>query len=197
MRKYNVSGQSPESVAKQGGETYETLLQRIDNLRRMANARYESYVVDDLCGMSLQALRDTRLKEQEQREAKRLKELADAATARRDFLERDAQQDLGEEAAEWLRSPSPDAVKTMLEWAGENDAQLQIAERQLGQAMRRHKARQAAAEAVEDYRRQLEIKVRAEISDPQRADLFLKAWRPACDSPAALHAILGKLPKRR
>ncbi|MCW1432158.1 hypothetical protein [Novosphingobium sp. JCM 18896] len=197
MRKYNVSGQSPESVARQGGESYETLLQRIDNLRRMANARYESYVVDDLCGLSLQALRETRLREQEQREAKRLKELADVADARRVSLERDARQDLSDEAAEWLRSPSPDASKTILEWAGENDAQLQIAERQLGQAMRRRKARQAAAEAVEDYQRQLDIKVRAVISDPQRADLFLKAWRATCDSPAALSAILAKLPKRR
>jgi len=43
----------------------------------------------------------------------------------------------------------------------------------------------------------LEIKVRAAISDLQRADLFLKAWRATCDSPAALNGIFAKLPKRR
>lgn len=197
MRKYNVSGQSPESVAREGGEAYVTLLQRIDNLRRMANARYESYVIDDLCGLSLQALRETRLREQEQREAKRLKELADAAALRSGYLETDARRDLGDEVAEWLRSSSPDPTMTILEWAGENDAQLQIAERQLSQAVRSRKARQAAAEAVEACQRQLETKVRAAIPDQQRADLFLKAWRPTCDSPAAFTTILAKLPKRR
>ncbi|AMK18268.1 MULTISPECIES: hypothetical protein [Sphingobium] len=197
MRKYNVSGQSPESVARQGGEPFATLLQRIENLRRMANARYESYVVDDLCGLSLRTLRDTRLREQEEREAKRLKELADAAAARREYLERDARQDLGDEASEWLRSPSPDHMKTILEWAGVNDAQLQVAERQLGEAIRNRKARLAAAEAIRGYQQQLEVKVRAAIADRQRAELFLEAWRSTCDSPAALNAILAKLPKRR
>lgn len=197
MRRYNVSGQNPESIARQGGEPYTALLQRIDNLRRMANARYESYVVDDLCGLSLQPLRGARLREQEEREAKRLKELADAAAVRRGYLERDARQDLGDQAAEWLASPSSDHPKTILEWAGENDAQLQIAERQLGQAIRNRNARLAAAGAILDYQRQLEVKVRAAIADRQRADLFLKAWRDTCDSPAALNAILAKLPKRR
>lgn len=197
MRKYNVSGQSPESVARQGGEPFATLLQRIESLRRMANARYESYVVDDLCGLSLRTLRDKRLREQEEREAKRLKELADAAAARREYLERDARQDLGDEASEWLCSPSPDHIKTILEWAGVNDAQLQVAERQLGEAIRNRKARLAAAEAIRGYQQQLEVKVRAAIADRQRAELFLNAWRSTCDSPAALNAILAKLPKRR
>jgi hypothetical protein len=197
LRKYNVDGCCPDTVARRGGEAYDALLLRIDNLRRMAHAYHEAYVVDDLCGLSLQALRETRLAEKEQREAKRLQELANAAAARRRALETDAQKGLNEEAADWLSSPSPDRTKTILEWAAENDEQLRAAERQLGQAARSRMAKLAALKAVDDCRRQLELKVRAAISDPQRADLFLKAWGPTCDSPAAVKAILMKLPKRR
>ena len=197
LRKYNVDGCCPDTVARRGGEAYDALLLRIDDLRRMAHAYHEAYVVDDLCGLSLQSLRETRLAEKEQREAKRLQELANAAAARRRALETDAQQGLNEEAADWLSSPSPDRTKTILEWAAENDEQLRAAERQLGQAARSRKAKLAALKAVDDCRRQLELKVRAAISDPQRAELFLKAWGPTCDSPAAVKAILMKLPKRR
>lgn len=197
LRKYNVGGCSPDSVAIRGGEAYEALLLRIDNLRRMAHAYHEDYVVDDLCGLSLQSLRETRLAEKQQREAKRLQELVNAAAARRRALETDAQQGLNEEAADWLSSPSPDDTKTILDWAAESDEQLRAAERQLGQAVRSRKAKLAALKAMDDCLRELELKVRAAISDPQRADLFLKAWSPRCDSPAAVKAILMKLPKRR
>lgn len=197
LRKYNVDGCSPDTVARRGGEAFNALLLRIDDLRRMAHAYHEAHVVDDLCGLSLQSLRETRLADKEQRETKRLQELANAAAARRRALETDAQQGLNEEAADWLSSPSPDRTKTILDWAAENDEQLRAAERQLSQAARSRKAKLAALKAVDDCRRQLELKVRAAISDPQRADLFLKAWGPTCDSPAAVKAILMKLPKRR
>ena len=197
LRKYNVGGCCPDSVARRGGEAYDALLFRIDNLRRMAHAYHEDYVVDDLCGLSLQSLRETRLAEKEQREAKRLRELANAVAARRRALETDAQQGLNEEAADWLSSSSPDDIKTILDWAAESDEQLRAAERQLGQAVRSRKAKLAALKAMDDCLRELELKVRAAISDPQRADLFLKAWSPTCDSPAAVKAILMKLPKRR
>lgn len=197
LRKYNVGGCCPDSVARRGGEAYEALLLRIDNLRRMAHAYHEDYVVDDLCGLSLQSLRETRLAEKQYREAKRLQELANAAAARKRALETDAEQGLNEEAFDWLSSPSHNGTKTILEWAAESDEQLRAAERQLAQAIRSRKARLAALKVMDDCLWDLERKVRAAISDPQRADLFLKAWAPTCDSPAAVKAILMKLPKRR
>ena len=198
MAKYNVNGRSPERLAREGGQAHDDLLSRVDDLRRMANARYESFVVDDLCGLSLQGLRDKRLAEQAQREAEKLKRLEDAAGGRRNCLAREARDGLGDqEADEWLGKPSPMPGVSLVQWAGESDAQLGQAERFLGEAIRNARARRAAAEAVLSFQRELETKVRVAISDPQRAELFIKAWRGQCDSRAALTGILAKLPKRR
>lgn len=181
-----------------GGQAFDDLLARVDDLRRMANARYESFVVDDLCGLSLQGLRDKRLAEQTQREAEKLKRIEDAAAGRRNCLAREARDGLGDPAAdEWLGQPSPISGISLMQWAGESDTQLGQAERLLGEAIRDARARRAAAEAVLLLQRELETKARAAILDPQRAELFIKAWRGECDSRAALTGILAKLPKRR
>lgn len=197
LRKYNVNGTSPAEIASNGGATYDLLLSRVDALVRMADSYYNPVVVDDLCGLPLEQMRQKRLTEIEEQNAKLAQEKAVAALARRSDLEISAREGLGPDAKTWLNQNLAHPPKPITEWASETDGNLAQAFSFLRTAIRERKARLAAADAIQNYQRQLEAAARKAYPDETRASLFASSWRAKCDSPSALRSILDKLPKTR
>lgn len=197
LAKFNADGRSPAALAAEGGEPYSLLLERIDKLLRMAEARYESYLVDDFCGLRLQPLYDQRLAEKLGREAEIARKLAEAAAHRHQILCEIADDGLGDEAQAWLDGLVGSAGKRLRDWASDSDQNLAAARTELRSAITSRSARLAGAKALADLRQQLADAVFASIADRQWAGLFLKSWQNKCDSPAALRDILAILKKSR
>lgn len=197
LRKYNVDGKSPSDVARIGGAAYDSLLSRVEDLVRMVDSYYNPIVADDLCGLPLEPIRQMRLSELEERNAKLAKQKVEAALARGNDLESFARKGLGPDANTWLNQNVADEPKTIVEWASETDGNLAEAFSYLRAAIRERNARLAAADAVLGYQRQLEDAAKKAYPDETRARLFVSSWRTKCDNPAALRAILDKLPKSR
>lgn len=197
LNKFNAGGRSPAVLAAAGGDAYRLLLERVDRLLRMAEARYETCLVDDFCGLRLQPLYDQRLAEKLAREAEVARKLAEAAAERRRIICELAEEGLGDEAQAWLNGPAGTDGTSLRDWASESDENLAVARSELRRAMTARKARLAAARALADLHRQLVEAVFASTTDRQWADLFLKSWQVKCDSPAALKDILAILKKSR
>jgi hypothetical protein len=197
LRKYNVDGVSPAEVARNGGAAYDSLLSRVEALVRMADSYYNPVVIDDLCGLPLEPMRQKRLSEIEEQTVKLAKENAAAALARRNDLASLALESLGPDANTWLNQNVADTSKPIIEWASEAHENLAQAFSFLRAAIRERNARLAAAVAVMDYQRQLEEAAKKAYPDETRARLFVSSWRAKCDSPSALRSILDKLPKSR
>ncbi|WP_191229329.1 competence protein CoiA family protein [Aurantiacibacter xanthus] len=197
LHKYNVDGASPAEIASTGGATYDLLLSRVDALVRMADSYYNPVVVDDLCGLPLEPMRQKRLTEIEEQNAKLAQAKAVAALARLSDLENSAREGLGPDARAWLSQNVADPAQPIREWASETDGNLAQAFSFLRKAIRERNARLAAADAVQNYQRQLEEAARKAYPDKTRAGLFVSSWRAKCDSPSALRSILEKLPKTR
>ena len=142
-------------------------------------------------------MRQKRLSEIEERNAKLANEKAAAALNRRNDFESHAREGLGPDAETWLNKSRADLPKPIIEWASETDGNLAQAFSFLRSVIRQRNARLAAADAVLDYQRQLEVAAKKAYSDEARARLFVSSWRAKCDSPSALRAILDKLPKTR
>lgn len=197
LHKFNVGGQSPAALAAEGGEPYSLLLERVDKLLRMAEARYESYLVDDFCGLRLQPLHDQRLAEKLGREAEAARKLAEAAADRALALCEMAEAGLGVEAHAWLDGPAGTSGVPRRVWASESDQTLAAARLELRGAISARKARLAGAKALADLRKQLSDAVFASTTDRQWAELFFKSYQGQCDSPAKLKDILVILKKSR
>lgn len=197
LHKFNAGGQSPAALAAEGGEPYFLLQERVDKLLRMAEARYESYLTDDFCGLRLQPLYDQRLAEKLGREAEIARKLAEAAADRQQILCVMAEDGLGDEARAWLDGPAGKGGIRLRDWASECDQNLAAARSELRGAISARNARLAGAKALADLRKQLADAVVASTTDRQWADLFLKSWQDKCDSPAALRDILVILKKSR
>lgn len=147
LRKYNVNGMSPADVAREGGAEYDSLLSRVEALVRMADSYYKPVVVDDLCGLPLEPMRQKRMSEVEEQNAKLAKEKVAAALARRIDLESYARESLGPDAKTWLNQNVADEPKSIIEWASETDGNLAQAFSFLRTAIRERNARRAAADA--------------------------------------------------
>ncbi|MGD9471155.1 MAG: hypothetical protein AB7G24_05655 [Novosphingobium sp.] len=197
LHKFNAGGQSPAALAAEGGEPYFLLQERVDKLLRMAEARYESYLVDDFCGLRLQPLYDQCLAEKLGREAEIARKLAEAAADRQQILCVMAEDGLGDEARAWLDGPADKGGICLRDWASESDQNLAASRSELRRAINARNARLAGARALADLRKQLADAVVASTTDRQWADLFLKSWQDRCDSPAALRDILVILKKSR
>lgn len=197
LHKFNAGGRSPAALATDGGEPYSHLLERVDKLLRMAEARYESYLTDDFCGLRLQPLYDRRMAEKQGREAEIARKLAEAAAERQQIICEMAADGLGDEAQAWLDGPAGTDGACLRVWASESDQNLATARWELRSAISARNARLAGAKALADLRKQLADAVFASTTDRQWADLFLKSWQDKCDSPAALKDILIILKKSR
>lgn len=197
LNKFNARGRSPAALATEGGDAYRHLLERVDRLLRMAEARYETYLVEDFCGLRLQPLYDQRLAEKQDREAKAAHKLAEAAAERQRIICVLAEEGLGEEAQAWLDGFTAGGGASFRDWASESDENLTTARSELRRAAAARKARLAAAEARADLHRKLEEAVFASTTDRQWAELFVKSWQGKCDSPAKLKDILARLKKSR
>jgi len=197
LNKFNAGGRSPPALATEGGDAYRHLLERVDRLLRMADARYETYLVEDFCGLRLQPLYDQRLAEKQDREAKSARKLAESAAERQRIICALAEEGLGEEAQAWLDEFTAGGGASFRDWASESDENLTTARSELRRAAAARKARLAAAEARADLHRKLEEAVLASTTDRQWAELFVKSWQGKCDSPAKLKDILARLKKSR
>ena len=163
----------------------------------MAEVRYESYLVDDFCGLRLQPLYDQRLAEKQGREAELARKLAEAAAERQQIICQMAEDGLGDEAHAWLDGPAGTDGARRRVWASESDQNLSAARSELRGAISARKARLAGARALADLRKQLADAVFASTTDRQWAELFLKSYQGQCDSPAKLKDILVILKKSR
>lgn len=197
LHRYNAGGRSPAALAQEGGEPYLALLGRVDNLLKMADARYDSHLVEDFCGLRLQSLYDQRLAEKLGREVEAARKLAAAAAERRRIICELAEEGLGDEAQGWLETHVSAGNAPLRTWAGESDQNLAAARSELRRAVVARNARLTGAKALAELHKQLADAVHASANDKQWADLFLKSWLGKCDSPAALRDILVILKKSR
>ncbi len=197
LHKFNAGGRSPAALATDGGEPYSHLLERVEKLLRMAEARYESYLTDDFCGLRLQSLYNQRLAEKLDREVEAARKLAEAAAERQQIICELAEEGLGNEAQGWLDTRVTAGNASLRTWAGESDQNLAAARSELRRAVVARNARLAGAKALAELHKQLADAVHASANDKQWAELFLKSWLGKCDSPAALRDILVILKKSR
>ena len=197
LNKFNAGGRSPAALAAEGGDAYRLLIERVDRLLRMAEARYENCLVDDFCGLRLQPLYDQRLAEKQGREAEAARKLTEAAAERRRIICELAEEGLAEEAQAWLNGFTVAAGASFRDWASKSDQNLAAARSELRRAITAREARLAAAEVLAGLHKQLADAVFASTRDRQWADLFLRSWKGKCDSPAALKDILALLKKSR
>lgn len=203
MRRYEVDGATPWTIAGQGDEAFTRLRKRISAITLMTRTYQDNPIVDDLCGLPIEAWRDDLRRQREERDRKTQEKQAEAKAARqRKFIEA-ATHALKDEAPAWLEGKIVED-QPILEWASESDERYWKGFAQIGLAEAARKQRVVAAELVEDLRKRLTSATNTAFRDPARSQLFLNSAHPklagrrpieACGTEADLRVVLALLPK--
>lgn len=202
---FRVGARSAAEVADVGGDDYRSLMARLRRLQSMASG-YEPVVVEDLCGLPLEAIRSRRQEQIDEREAKRVAELQKAAEARVARIVREAEYVLGDEAPDWLARRVRDTDVTYRDYAGESEEAFTRLEASLTSAGKARQGRLAAERMRAELRTRLIDAVRRAFPTEERANLFpnsghtsLRGKRPidACESEQDFTFITSLLPKKR
>ncbi len=202
---YRAGGMTVAELVETGGEGYHDLFRRISAIEAMLPS-YSRKVVDDLCGLPLEMIRERNLVAIAADEEECARQGQEAADARRIFIQRKAEQILEHEAAEWLgRRVQPDGA-SVVEFASTSDDALFKAERWLAAVADQRRQAIIAAERAAVLRGELTRAAHKAFSNPTMAELFLKTGQPRiggrrpidyCDSEEALKRLVSLLPKRR
>lgn len=202
---YQTDGTTPAELVELGGEGYRELFRRISAIDGM-RAYYSRKVVDDLCGLPVEEIRQRNLEAIRADEAERARKEREASGARRSSIQRQAEQMLEDAAGEWLaRLVQPEDV-SIIEFASSSDEKLCAAERWLAAAGEQRRQTRIAAEGVAALRIELTEAARRAFGDPTLANLFLNTGQPKvggshpidfCDNKDALKLLVSLLPKRR
>jgi uncharacterized protein (DUF2384 family) len=202
---YQTGGTTPAELVELGGEGYRELFRRISAIGGML-AHYSRKVVDDLCGLPVEEIRRRNMDAIAADVAERVRKERKASDARRNSIQRQAEQMLEDAAGEWLaRLVQPEHV-SITEFASSSDEKLCAAERWLAAAGEQRRQTRIAAERVAALRAELTEAARHAFGNPSLANLFLNTGQPKiggrhpidfCDTKDALKILVSLLPKRR
>lgn len=200
-----VKGMMVADLVENGGESYDDLFRGISAIETMLPS-YSRKVVDDLCGLPLEPIRERNLAAIAADEEERLRKEQEAADTRRNSIRRQAAQLLEHDAADWLARRIQQNGLSIVEFTSTSDDALFTAERWLAVAANQRREAIIAAERVAALRVELTRAAHKAFSNPVMAELFLRTGQPRiggrhpidyCDSKEALEFLVSLLPKRR
>jgi hypothetical protein len=202
---YRSANMSPLQLIAAGGDAYRDLLARIARLESMVSG-YMPKVVDDLCGLPLEAIRRNKQEAIAAAEAERAAAVEKAALERQRSIRLQAGQMLEDEAAAWLEQRLPGSDASFVNFARESDDAVLWLERQLAKDSEARRKRIAAEREVSQLRCQLSEAAKRAYPTVQQSDLFLNSGHPKlqgsrpidrCHTQRDLSFILTLLPKKR
>ena len=202
---YRTNGMSPFQLIEAGGEGYHDLLSRLAQLEKMVSG-YVPKVVDDLCGLPLEAVRRRNQEAIAKAEAEKAAALEKAASERQRSIGHQAGQMLEGEAAAWLAQKVVGTETSFADYAREGDDALLRLEQQLARDSDTRRKRIAAEREAAQLRGQLSDAAKRAYPSEQLAELFLKSGHPKlqgsrpidrCHSRQDLSFILSLMPKKR
>lgn len=204
-RTYRSAGLSPFQLIESGGDNYRELGERLARLETMVSG-YSPRVVDDLCGLPLEAIRDCNREAIAAAEAEKAAALEKAASERQRSIRLQAGQMLEGEAAAWLAQKVAGTETSFADYAREGDEALLRLERQLARDSDTRRKRIADERKAAQLRGQLSEAAKRAYPSEQLAALFLNSGHPKlqgsrpidrCHSQQDLSFILGLMPKKR
>lgn len=204
-RRFWAGGGTPAALVEAGGDDYRDLMSRLARLETMVSG-YVPKVIDDLCGLPLEAIRDRNEAAIAAEEAKKAAALQQAAADRVAAIRSRAYALLEGEAAEWLARRVQDTDTSFLDHAAESDAALSQLERRLAQDSDARQRRIAAERRHAQLRAKLSEAAKQAFATAQLAELFLHSGHPRlggshpidrCHSEQDLAFIIGLMPKKR
>ncbi len=148
-------------------------------------------VVDDLCGLPLEAIRRGKQETITAAEAERAAAVEMAALARQRSIRLQAAQMLEGEAAAWLAQRFPGSQASFVNFARESDDALLRVERQLAMDSEARRKRITAEQEVTKLRCQLSEAAKAAYRDEQLSDLFLSSGHPKLQGCGRLTAVIA------
>jgi len=202
---YCSSEMTPSQLIEAGGDAYGDLLARIARLETMVSG-YVPKVVDDLCGLPLEAIRHRNQEAIAAAEAEKAVALEKAASDRQRSIRLQAGQMLEGEAAAWLAQKVAGTKTSFADFAGDSDDALLRLERQLAKDSDARRKRLAAEREASQLRGQLLEAAKRAYPTEQQAALFLNSGHPRlqgsrpidrCHSQQDLSFILSLMPKKR
>lgn len=202
---YRSADMSPLQLIEAGGDAYRDLLARIARLESMVSG-YMPEVVDDLCGLPLEAIRRNKQETIAAAKAERAAAVEIAAMERQRSIRLQAEQMLAVETAAWLAQKVPGSEASFINFARKSDDALLWLERQLAKDSEVRRKRIAADQQVSQVRCQLTEAAKRAYPTEQQSDLFLNSGHPKlqgsrpidrCHTQRDLSFILTLLPKKR
>lgn len=115
---YRIDGITPGRLVETGGDAYESLMTHLSNLRSMVSG-HRPNLVDDLCGLPLEAIRQRNIDLIAAEDAKKAAAAAKAKTERIDWIASHAREILQDEAAAWLEQRVKDTETSFADFAGQ------------------------------------------------------------------------------
>lgn len=202
---YRSTGMSPLQLIEAGGEGYRKLLARVSQLETMVSG-YFPKIVDDLCGLPLEAIRRRNREAIAAAEAEKAAALEKAASERQRSIRLQAGQMLEGQAAAWLAQKVAGTETCFEDYARDGDQALLRLERQLASDSDRRRKRIAAEREVAQLRGQLTEAAKRVFPSEQMAALFLNSGHPRlqgsrpvdrCHNQQDLSFIMSLMPKKR
>ncbi|MBP2513814.1 hypothetical protein [Sphingomonas sp. PvP018] len=204
-RTYRSADASAFQLIEAGGDGYRDLLARIERLEPMASG-YASVVVDDLCGLPLEAIRLRNEEAIAVAEAEKAAELEKAATERQRSIRLQAGQMLEGDSAAWLAQIVTGTETSFADHAREGDEALLRLERRLATDSDVRRKRIAADREAAQLRVQLSEAAKRAYPSEQLAELFLRSGHPrlqggrpidCCRNARDLAFITSLMPRKR
>lgn len=202
---YRIDGVTAAQLVETGGDAYQLLASRLSKLQSMVSC-YLPKVVDDLCGLPLEAIRQRNIDLIAVADAKKAAALEKAKAERIDWIRSQAREILQDEAPAWLEQRVKDTDISLLDFAGESDEGMRHFQNRLDQDGKARRRRITEERDLAEVRSRLEAAAKASFSSEALADLFLRSGHPRlggarpmeyCRSQRDLSLIVSLLPKNR
>ncbi|MBA4048044.1 MAG: hypothetical protein C0476_05825 [Sphingomonas sp.] len=202
---YRIDGVTAAQLVETGGDAYQLLASRLSKLQSMVSG-YLPKVVDDLCGLPLEAIRQRNIDLIAVADAKKAAALEKAKAERIDWIRSQAREILQDEAPAWLEQRVKDTDISLLDFAGESDEGMRHFQNRLDQDGKARRRRITEERDLAEVRSRLEAAAKASFSSEALADLFLRSGHPRlggarpmeyCRSQRDLSLIVSLLPKNR
>lgn len=202
---YRSTGISPLQLIEAGGDGYRALLSRVAQLETMVSG-YFPKVVDDLCGLPLEAIRRRNQEAIAAAEAEKAAALEKAASERQRSIRLQAMQMLEGKGAAWLAQKVTGTETSFEDYARKGDEALVRLERQLARDSDTRRMRIAAERHVAQLQGQLSDAAKRAFLSEQLAELFLNSGHPRlqgsrpidrCHSQQDLSFLVSLMPRKR
>lgn len=202
---YSIDGVTAAQLVETGGDAYQLLTSRLSKLQSMVSG-YLPKVVDELCGLPLEAIRQRNIDLIAVADAEKAVALEEAKAERIAWIRSQASDILQDEAPAWLEQRVKDADISLLDFAGESDEGMRHFQNRLDQDGKARRRRITEERDLAEVRSRLEAAAKASFPSEALADLFLRSGHPRlggarpmeyCRSQRDLSLIVSLLPKNR